>query len=71
MSKNISFCELIQQIKVNPFKKVEGLTVSNFYLLQQHLLKCEACSEIVDKVMEKYKDIPSDPNSDWNKTQYN
>jgi len=71
MSKNISFCEVIQQIKADPFKKMEGLTVGYFYLLKQHLQECEACSKIVDNVIEEHRDVPPDPNSGWNKTEYN
>lgn len=71
MAKNISFCELIQQIKADPFKKMEGLTVGYFGLLKQHLLECEACSKIVNEVIEKYKDVKTDPDSDWENTRYN
>lgn len=71
MAKNISFCELIRQIKADPFKKIEGLTIGYFGLLKQHLQECEACSIIVNEVMEKYKDVPSNPNSDWEQTKYN
>jgi hypothetical protein len=71
MAKNISFCELIKQIQADPFKKIEGLTISYFGLLKQHLQECEACSKIVNEILEKYKEIPKDSNSDWENTKYN
>jgi hypothetical protein len=70
MAKNISFCEVVKQIQADPFKKVD-FTVGYFYLLKQHLQECEACFNIVEEVTEKYRDVPPNPNSEWDKTSYN
>jgi hypothetical protein len=65
------FCDFIKQIQKDPLKKVEGLTVGKFYKLQEHVKMCEECIRITDEILETTKDIPSDPNSEWNRNKYN
>lgn len=65
------FCAFIKQIQKDPLKKIEGLTVGKFYQLQEHVKTCDECIRITDEILEANKDVKSDPNSEWNKTQYN
>lgn len=65
------FCAIIKKIQDDPFKKVEGLTVKIFSELQEHLKVCIECSNTVDSICERYKNVSVDPNSEWNKTKYN
>ena len=71
MSQDPSLCDLILSIQEDPFKKVEGLTIGRFYQLKEHLEECQTCSEIVDKILEQHKNVPDNPNSGWNKVNYN
>ena len=66
-----SLCDFIKEIQKDPLKKLDNLTVGKFYALKSHFLECSPCAAIVDEVCEKYKDVPSDPNSEWNKAKYN
>ena len=67
----IDFCSFIEKIKQDPLQKISGLTVGNYYDLQDHIFECEKCGAIVDEIYEKYKNEPEDPDSAWNKTKYN
>lgn len=53
-----TFCELFKDIEKNPLKVRDDLTVRDFLRARQHILVCEECSQIVDRVHE------SDPNKD-------
>lgn len=64
-------CSFIKAIQKDPLKKIEGLTIRKIKQLQEHLKVCEECLRITDEVLEANKDVPSDPNSEWNKSQYN
>ena len=68
---DISFCEYIQQIEKDPFKKIDNLTGRDLYALRDHIDVCTECSNIVDSILEKHKDVLPDPNNGWNKTKYN
>jgi hypothetical protein len=65
------FCSFIKQIQKDPFKKVEGLTIGKVYQLQEHLKECQECIRITDEILEENKDIPSDPDSEWERSKYN
>ena len=64
-------CEFIADIQKDPSRKIDNLTVRQFYALQDHLKTCSTCNTVVDEIIEKHKDVPSDPNSGWNKIDYN
>jgi 3-hydroxy-3-methylglutaryl CoA synthase len=64
-----NYCEVVKQIYENPFAKVTGLTVQDFYNLQNHVADCEVCTKLTDEILEKYKDVPHDPN--MNDGRYN
>ena len=66
-----SLCQFVADIQKDPNKIITGLTLRKFTALQAHILVCETCSPIVDDILVKGKDIPSDPNNGWNKTRYN
>lgn len=68
---DLSFCDFIAEIQKDPFKKIENLSVGQFYKLQDHLKTCSTCDAIVEAIIEKHKDVPSNPNSGWDKTDYN
>ena len=57
-----NFCEIIRRIHADPKAKVVGLTVRDYYNLQEHVAQCEECTKLTDEILEKYKDVPSDPN---------
>ena len=71
MPFNMDFCELIRSIKEDPFRQIKGMTVDYFQCLQEHIESCEECNLIVTEINNRYKDIPDDPNSEWNKAKYN
>jgi hypothetical protein len=68
---DLSFCEIVANIQKDPLKKVEGLTVRKFYALREHVKSCETCIRITDEILEAHKDVPDDPNSEWNRMKYN
>jgi len=68
---DLSFCELIAGIQKDPLKKIEGLTVGQFYALQEHVKNCETCIRITDEILEANKNVSDDPNSEWNRMNYN
>jgi len=68
---DFSICDFIKNIQADPLKKIEGLTVGKFEEIAAHVNKCQECASIIDEVTEKYKDTPSDPNSEWSKSKYN
>lgn len=71
MLPDSELCAIMKKIQEDPSKKVEGLTVGIFYALQAHLEVCDECSKIADEVLEKGKDRPKGPESDWDKTRLN
>lgn len=71
MSLDPSLCKIVESIKEDPFKKVDNLTIGTFNALQAHLKSCMKCSDTVDEILEKHKDVPSDSGNGWDKTKYN
>lgn len=48
-----SFCELFQDIAKDPSKMQTDLTVLDFLKARQHILTCQECSDIVDRVCDQ------------------
>lgn len=67
---DLSPCQIIADIQKDPAKQVQ-LTIRQFNTIKEHVKTCVTCSDILDEIIEKYKDVPSDPNSDWDKSKYN
>ena len=56
------FCEFIKKIHVDPFARINDLTVGDYYALQKHLDECNNCDTLVTETLEKHKDYKPDPN---------
>ena len=65
------WCDFVKKIQQDPMKKIDNLTIGQYYELQDHLIECQECWVIVEEIDAKYKDTPEDPNSGWSKAQYN
>lgn len=65
-----SLCQIIADIQKDPAKQVQ-LTIRQFNAVKEHVKTCITCSDILDEIIEKYKDIQDDPNSGWNNSKYN
>jgi hypothetical protein len=65
-----NFCEFIRKIHADPLAKIEGLSIRDFYALQDHVNQCEECLRLVDEVNERYKDI-GPGSSSWDQASLN
>lgn len=57
-----NLCEFIKKIHANPLAKIEGLSIREFYMLKDHLTTCQECDRLAEEIVERYKDVPTDPN---------
>jgi hypothetical protein len=71
------FCKVVAEIQKDPFKLVKdplnqtkNLTIRQFNQLREHLEVCQSCNDIVNEVLEKYKDVKRD-NSGIDNTNLN
>jgi hypothetical protein len=71
MAVDPSLCAFIEKIRQDPLQKISGLTISQFYALQEHVLECETCWKTINEIAGKYKDEPNNSDSEWDKTRYN
>ena len=59
---NENYCAIIRKIYENPLAQVTGLTVKDYMGLQEHVKECAECIRLTDEILDKYKDVPVDPN---------
>jgi hypothetical protein len=71
MTNQMNLCEFIKNIEKDPLKKIEDLTIGEFYQLKDHIHICFECSEAVNRILEAHKDVPDNLDSDWSKTRFN
>ena len=65
-----SFCQFIADICKDPSKIVTGVKVRELVALQEHVLVCDTCSDLIDQTITNNKVNPK-PDTEWDKTKYN
>jgi hypothetical protein len=47
-------CKFFQQIEADPEAIITDLTIGEYLMARNHLIDCEECNAIVDRVINKY-----------------
>jgi len=63
-------CQFIADVCKDPSQIVTGLKVRELVALQEHVLVCDTCSDLIDQAIAS-KNADPKPDTEWDRTKYN